>query len=157
MIFQALPLGVDGRVAAHGRVHGAALGQDVRPKLMRDADEIERETEVVGIVDLDHLLERRPIDALRRQRIHETLEVACKRDRVGRRAGHHEGPLGGEPEFPPVDPLRPGLDEPRQDEPPLERRDRGLQVRRGRCAPRPAVLVSVAERHDARQNEAASA
>jgi hypothetical protein len=28
---------------------------------MRDADEIEREAEVVGIVDLDHLLERRPI------------------------------------------------------------------------------------------------
>ena len=61
------------------------------------------------------------------KRIHQRFEIAREIDRVGWRGRHEEGHLRPEAQEVAVDLRRPALDEPRQDEAPLQGRDRRLQ------------------------------
>ena len=151
--------GMDQGAAAPGRVARPPLGQDLGPVLGGDADEVERQPEIFRVVGLDGLGELVPRNVLGREPVHETLEIAGEADRVRGRGGHEERRAVGELQARPIDRLGPELDEPGQDQPPLERGDRRGQrlgaleggIVGGGAGELEFGIVRLAERHDARQ------
>ena len=151
-------LRLDQGAAPMRRVARAALGEDPRPALDGDAHEVKRELEVLGILALDGLRDLVPGNLLDRKRIHEELEIGREVHGVGGRRRHQERHPGRQSVKVGADGRRPTLDQPRQNEPPLHRRDRrcqgggrfegGFEGARGEVELR---LIGVAERDDARQ------
>ena len=153
-----LRLGLDQGAAPMRRVARAALGEDPRPALDGDAHEVERELEVLGILALDGC-------AISSQGTSSMVSASMRSSRSPARFtasagddGTRNGTPGRQPVKVAVDGRGPTLDQPRQDEPPLQRRDRrcerggrfegGFEGARGEVELR---LIGVAERDDARQ------
>jgi hypothetical protein len=152
-------LRVDQEAAAPGRIARLPLGQDLGPVLGGDADEIEGQAEIFRVVRLDRLGEPIPGDVLAGEPVHEAFQIAGESDRVRRRGRHEERRAGRQLHPRPVDGLGPDLDQPGQNEPPLQRRDRrrqGLGILEGDGVGRVSGklelgVVGLAERHDAGQ------
>ncbi len=131
--------GLDQRVAARGRLDGAPLGENFRPVLARDLQELERELPVAVERFGHEPVEPVPRHAARGHVVHQPREIVGERERRGGVVGDERrlaARIGRN--------LRgPSEHEPRQQQAPFEPAERRL------------VLVDVADGDDARQDRRA--
>jgi hypothetical protein len=145
----------DQRVAPGRGLDGAALGQDVRPRVTGDLEEFERELPI-AIEAVGHdLVEPCPFDAARGHVVHQTRKVVGERKRRCRIVGDQRrlAFLVGR------DAGRPLQHELREQHAPLQRAESGRKRERlGRQSAgrglreRDLILVQVADGDDARQD-----
>jgi hypothetical protein len=154
---EAPRLGFEQCIAPLRGIARLTLGEDFGPVLARDLHEVAGDLEIFRIIRIHRQFEGMPVDAFRREGIHQGLEIAREVHRVGGRGRHHEGHLGAELQQGAVHFRRPALHETRQDEAALQGRDRGLEARgvlqRRAFQTRQLELglVGLAQGHDARQ------
>ena len=159
---EARGLGAQEMVAPGGRVDEALLGEESRPVLGRDLQEIEGDLEITRVVVGRQPIDRLPADAGDLHVVDEARQIRRELGRVGGRGGDEDGVVRAEVEELAADAPPPGERQPGQRQPARQARDRRRQkqplgVGLERRIEEVVLLVDVADRQDARQDGRAAA
>ena len=114
------------------RIGTLAVGKDFGPMLDDDVEEFERDLPPAGEIAVDQAAEVRPAHAFGLHFVEESGEIARQPDRIGRRGRHDDILVEKGGDMRREAPL-PRLHQRREQQQPVERRNRRIEVGRRQC------------------------